>query len=86
LRQAGSEFGYLRLFGSTGKIARGEYATIVQHPNGRQKHIAIRNNKITVYVYDSDLAQTEAEGNNFLYFSTAPSGHARVGRGCGLGS
>jgi endonuclease G, mitochondrial len=68
-----SQYGYLRLFGATGKIARGEYATIVQHPNGRQKHIAIRNNKITVYVYDEDLPEGEAEAkaeNNFLYYST----------------
>lgn len=63
-------YGYLRLFGDTGKIVRSEYATIIQHPNGRQKHIASRNNRITVYVYDDDLSDEEKAGNNFLYYST----------------
>lgn len=65
-----SRFGYLRLLGATGKIVRSEYATIIQHPNGRQKHIASRNNRITVYVYDDDLTEDEKPTNNFLYYST----------------
>lgn len=63
-------FGYLRLFAGTGKIVRGEHATIVQHPNGRQKHLAARNNRIEVYVYDDDLDPAEAEDNHFLYYTT----------------
>jgi hypothetical protein len=39
-------FLHLPLFGASGKIVRSEYATIIQHPNGRQKHIASRNNRI----------------------------------------
>lgn len=65
-----SRYGHLRLFGESGKIVRGEYATIIQHPNGRQKHIASRNNKITVYPYDDDLEGEEKAQNNFLYYST----------------
>jgi endonuclease G len=49
-----SRYGHLRLFGASGKIVRSEYATIIQHPNGRQKHIASRNNRIDVYPYDDD--------------------------------
>jgi endonuclease G len=63
-------FGHLKLFAGTGKIVRGEYATIVQHPNGLQKHIAARNNLIKVYVYDDDLDAEAAAENNFLYYST----------------
>jgi len=65
-----NRYGYLRLFPSTGKILRNEYATIIQHPNGRQKHLASRNNRINVYVYDSDLDPEQRDANNFLYYST----------------
>ncbi len=54
-----SSYGYLRLQAEPGKIVRDEYATIIQHPNGRQKHIAARNNQIRVYVYDEDLPPEE---------------------------
>lgn len=60
-------YGYLRLFAQTGKILRDEYATIIQHPRGRQKQVAARNNKIVVYVYD---AESTAPDNNYLYYKT----------------
>jgi endonuclease G len=60
-------FGFLRLFSQTGKILRDEYATIIQHPRGRQKQVAARNNKIVVYVYDAESA---APDNNYLYYKT----------------
>jgi endonuclease G len=63
-------YGYLRLFSATGKIVRDEYATIIQHPNGRQKHIAARNNKITVYVYDEEAQDKNEAKNDFLYYAT----------------
>ncbi len=63
-------YGYLKLFGRTGKVAAGEYATIIQHPDGRQKHLAIRNNQITVYAQDGDLSDADRAANNFLYYST----------------
>ncbi len=62
-----TDYGFLRLFPQTGKITRDEYATIVQHPRGRQKHVAVRNNRIVVYVYD---AESKAPDNNFLYYET----------------
>lgn len=65
-----SAYGHLRLFPDTGKIVREEYATIIQHPNGRQKHIAARNNQIRVYVYDDDLSAEERAKNHFMYYST----------------
>ncbi|MBY0491460.1 MAG: DNA/RNA non-specific endonuclease [Gemmatimonadaceae bacterium] len=64
------DYGYLRLFEQTGKIVRDEYATIVQHPNGRQKHVAARNNKVTVYPYDDQMAAAGTPANNFLYYET----------------
>ncbi len=65
-----SDFGYLRLFDQTGKIVRDEYATIIQHPNGRQKHLAARNNRISVYVYDETLGAKERAENDYLYYQT----------------
>lgn len=65
-----SDFGYLRLHYATGKILRGEYATIIQHPKGRQKQVAARNNEILVYVYDRELKQSDARENDHIYYST----------------
>jgi endonuclease G len=41
-----SEFGYLRLRSESGKSLIGEYLTIVQHPNGATKQVALRENKL----------------------------------------
>lgn len=67
-----SDFGYLKLIGAPGKILRGEYASIIQHPNGRQKQIAIRENKVLVYVYDEQVA-AGTDASDFLYYSTDTS-------------
>jgi len=40
------EFGWLRLIEDEGKVINGEYVTIVQHPNGLPKQIALRENQI----------------------------------------
>lgn len=64
-----SDYGFLRLFGQTGKITRDEYATIIQHPNGRQKHVAARNNAIQVYLYPTTVGGTTPEAD-FLYYDT----------------
>jgi len=64
------EYGHFRLFAETGKIVRGEYATIIQHPNGRQKHIAARDNRISVYVYDDPADAATGAGNDFIYYTT----------------
>ncbi len=60
-------YGYLRLFRQVGKITRDEYATIIQHPRGRQKQIALRNNQVIVYVYDEEYRDKD---NSFMYYST----------------
>ena len=65
-----AKYGYLRLHEETGKVVRDEYVTIIQHPNGRQKHIAARNNQVRVYVYDMDLPESERNDNDFLYYAT----------------
>jgi endonuclease G, mitochondrial len=65
-----SAYGYLRLHAGTGKILRDEYATIIQHPRGRQKQVAARNNRIEVYVYDQELPPDQAAENNHLYYTT----------------
>jgi endonuclease I/V8-like Glu-specific endopeptidase len=40
------EIGWSRLIETEGKIINGEYVTIVQHPNGHPKQIALRENQI----------------------------------------
>lgn len=65
-----ANFGYLRLHQTTGKILRKEYATIIQHPRGRQKQVAARNNEILVYVYDRELKDEQRADNNHIYYST----------------
>ena len=58
-----SEQGYLVLNGTLGKAGLGDYATIIQHPDGREKQIALRNNEIIdltlpeVIIYKSDTSQ-----------------------------
>ena len=57
-----SQQGYLVLNGDLGKSGTGESATIIQHPDGQQKQIALRSNEIIdnsladVIVYKSDTA------------------------------
>jgi endonuclease G len=41
-----SEFGHLRLRSESGKSLIGEFLTIVQHPNGSTKQVALRENKL----------------------------------------
>jgi len=58
-----TEQGYLVLNGNLGKAGIGESATIIQHPDGQQKQIALRSNEVVdnsladVIVYKSDTAQ-----------------------------
>ena len=39
-------FGFLPLIGTTGKVADGEWLTVVQHPNGERKQLCVRENKL----------------------------------------
>lgn len=55
--------GYLVLNGKLGKVGLGDFASIIQHPSGKEKQIAIRKNEIIsvnlpqVILYVSDTAQ-----------------------------
>lgn len=56
------EYGFLRMQREVGKINPGEFVTIIQHPSGLPKQIAIRENKLLsieelVLWYQSDTAQ-----------------------------
>jgi endonuclease G len=42
-----SEFGFLPLHMETGKALLGEYVSIIQHPSGAPKAVAVRENQIT---------------------------------------
>lgn len=53
-----SSFGWLPLIEQEGKILKGEYASIIQHPNGEPKQLALRENQIV------DLLE------NFLHYET----------------
>jgi endonuclease G, mitochondrial len=61
-RHALREHGFLVLNGTLGKAGMGDYATIIQHPDGEAKQIALRNNEIIdlehpdAVVYQSDTA------------------------------
>lgn len=54
-RAPGEEFGTIPLVGSLGKILEGEPVNIIQHPEGRPKEIAFRNNKLVKLVDDDVL-------------------------------
>lgn len=41
-----ADLGWLPLFGGTGKALEGEWLTIVQHPNGEQKQLCVRDNQL----------------------------------------
>jgi hypothetical protein len=47
-----SEFGQLKLIADPGKALLTEFVTIVQHPNGLHKFIALRNNRV-LDIFDS---------------------------------
>ena len=62
-RHALKSQGYLVLNGNLGKAGRPEFASLIQHPGGGEKQIAIRENQIIdidlpdVIIYVSDTAQ-----------------------------
>jgi endonuclease G len=62
-KRTSREMGYLVLNGNTGKAGVGDFATIIQHPEGKLKQVALRENKILevalpdIITYTSDTAQ-----------------------------
>lgn len=65
-------FGYIRTFIETGKIKEGEYANIIQHPNGRSKEISCRFNKILDY--HPNAPTTTPDGRFLIYDSDTEGG------------
>lgn len=61
-----SDFGFLRLNPQLGKINKGEYATIIQHPGGQSKQIAIRDNQIISDIDENDFT--------LMYYSDTAQG------------
>jgi endonuclease G len=62
-----SEFGYLPLIPNGGKAVDGEWVSMIQHPGGQPKQIAIRNSQIIV------LSPEDAENialDRFVHYST----------------
>lgn len=51
-----SNYGFLRLSPSVDKVAELEFVSIIQHPNGDEKYIAIRENKV-IKIGDTDPAR-----------------------------
>ncbi|MBX2876488.1 MAG: DNA/RNA non-specific endonuclease [Saprospiraceae bacterium] len=56
-----SDYGFLQMSNKIGKINRGEFATIIQHPSGQPKQIALRENEVlniedNQLLYQSDTA------------------------------
>lgn len=51
------EFGWLKIYRETGKVLEYEFLTIVQHPSGEPKQIALRENKL-IKVLDNSLRYT----------------------------
>ncbi len=56
------EYGFLPLLGAEGKIIAGEFMSIIQHPSGLPKQVALRENRLLsveelVLLYESDTAQ-----------------------------
>ncbi|MFC1765195.1 DNA/RNA non-specific endonuclease [Planctomycetota bacterium] len=55
-------YGFLRLIEEEGKVNQGEFVTIIQHPSGQPKQIALRENELLAIEermlwYQSDTAQ-----------------------------
>lgn len=54
-----ADFGHLKLIAESGKALLGEFVTIIQHPQGWHKFIALRNNRV-LDVFD-DFAHYETD-------------------------
>jgi endonuclease G, mitochondrial len=50
-----ADFGYIPLIPQKGKILLGEYLSIIQHPDGKEKQIAIRENKLIDHTSSEDF-------------------------------
>ncbi|HEV7333085.1 MAG TPA: DNA/RNA non-specific endonuclease [Flavisolibacter sp.] len=60
------KYGFLRLIGERNKVLESEFVTIIQHPNGDQKYIALRENKV-VKIGDDQPATFK---DNFIWYAS----------------
>ena len=56
-----SDFGYISLNPQKGKVSLGEYLSIIQHPGGQEKQIAIRENQLIDNESDNDFVWYRAD-------------------------
>lgn len=59
-----SEFGFLPLLAQQGKVLIGEYVSVIQHPSGAPKQVAIRENKIVDIFEDYVHYSTDTLGGS----------------------
>jgi endonuclease G, mitochondrial len=59
-----TEFGFLPLVGTLGKVAEGEWLTIIQHPNGERKQVCVRENKLLKIAGDVLWYSTDTLGGS----------------------
>lgn len=59
------KYGFLRLIPETHKIDETEFVSIIQHPQGKEKHISIRDNRV-IKIGDQDSVTK----NNFIWYSS----------------
>lgn len=55
------DFGFLPMIGKTGKIAVGGAVSIIQHPRGNRKSVALRNNRVTIIEGNFIQYETDTE-------------------------
>ncbi len=56
-----ADFGYLRLLADSGKALLKEYVTVIQHPEGSTKQVALRENQIVGLVENCIHYQTDTQ-------------------------
>lgn len=54
-----NEYGFLSAFEESGKVKKGEFVSVIQHPNGELKKVAIRENEVVA-----------DEHPDFIYYKT----------------
>ena len=59
-----TDFGHLPLVGTLGKVAEGEWLTIIQHPNGERKQVCVRENKLLKIAGDVLWYSTDTLGGS----------------------
>ncbi len=54
-RRALADFGWLPLYSTTGKVNPGEFVSLIQHPGGQPKQLAVRENRLVSLSEDPPL-------------------------------